>query len=165
MQAHVASDSPRRGRRGRGAYLPDRLGIGYPASAQIGLRRQTQLTLRGVLHPKPTWIPRYKRRVCAVQTLRLLILDNRVSVIADYEHGIRKTRRVSGKRDSAPAAPKCNVDAKHPPVGPLSRRVTEYRMAASAECLGWLPRSSKLQETLGDGLHVPNCSRIRRPGP
>jgi hypothetical protein len=45
-----------------GAHLPDRLGKGYPASAQIGLRRRTQLTLGVVLHPKPAWIPRYKRR-------------------------------------------------------------------------------------------------------
>ncbi len=30
MQAHTASDSPRRGRRGRGAYLPDRLGKCLP---------------------------------------------------------------------------------------------------------------------------------------
>ncbi len=61
MQAPAASDSPRRGRRGRGAYLPDRLGSCFPASAQIGLRRRTQVTLGTVLHPKPTWIPRYKR--------------------------------------------------------------------------------------------------------
>lgn len=52
-QADKASDSPRPGRRGRGAYLPDRLGSCFPASAQIGLRRRTQITLRVVLHPKP----------------------------------------------------------------------------------------------------------------
>ena len=51
MQAHTASDSPRRGRRGRGAYLPDRLGSSLPASAQIGLRRRTQLTPRIRLYP------------------------------------------------------------------------------------------------------------------
>ena len=61
MQAHTASDSPRRGRRGRGAYLPDRLGSSLPASAQIGLRRRTYLTLGTVLHPKSTAKGRYKR--------------------------------------------------------------------------------------------------------
>ena len=62
MQAHTASDSPRRGRRGRGAYLPDRLGSLLPASAQIGLRRRTPLTPETVLHPKSTAKVRYKRR-------------------------------------------------------------------------------------------------------
>ncbi len=63
MQAHPASDSPRRGRRGRGAYLPHRLGSSLPASAQIGLRRRTPLTPGSVLHPKSTAKVRYKRRV------------------------------------------------------------------------------------------------------
>ena len=63
MQAHTASDSPRRGRRGRGAYLPDRLGSSLPASAQIGLRRRTPLTPGTVLHPKSAAKQRYKRRV------------------------------------------------------------------------------------------------------
>jgi hypothetical protein len=63
MQAHRASDSPRRGRRGWGAYLPDRLGSSLPASAQIGLRRRTPLTPGTVLHPKSAAKQRYKRRV------------------------------------------------------------------------------------------------------
>ena len=49
MQARVASDSPRRWRRGRGACLPDRLGNRFPASAQIGLRRRTPLTPHTVI--------------------------------------------------------------------------------------------------------------------
>ena len=61
MQAPVASDSPRRRRRGRGAYLPDRLGSRLPASAKIGLRRRTQLTPWTVLHPTPSRKSRYKR--------------------------------------------------------------------------------------------------------
>src|SRR5690242_4636258 len=44
-----ASNSPRLGRRGRGAYLPDRLAAHHPASAQIGLPAEPSPSYEGFL--------------------------------------------------------------------------------------------------------------------
>jgi hypothetical protein len=96
-----SSDSPRRGRRGRGAYLPDRLGSFLPASAQIGLRRRTPLTPGTVLHLKSTAKARYKRRVsrsrdsaaCAHGNGRIILLHVPLAPpgIAKAEVGSKKS--------------------------------------------------------------------------
>jgi hypothetical protein len=91
MQALSASDSPRRRRRGRGAYLPDRLGSSLPASAQIGLRRRTPLTPRTVVHPKSTAKVRYKRGV--VLLLRGSWLSPQRAADLIYKPALQQSRR------------------------------------------------------------------------